>query len=370
MKKILFMVSSLRGGGAEKVLINLVNNLNEEYEITLFSLFDEGVNKKYLKDKVHYKFYFPKVFRGNRLILQLLSPEFLYKCIVKDDYDIVVSFFQGPITRIVAGGKNKSTKLIQWIHNEFHDKKKLLSSYRSEEEFIRLQRCFDTTIYVSETVKSTYELLFPGLITKSQVLYNVIETEEIKKLSMESIDLKMTNNGVIKLIAVGRLVPQKGFERLIRIVSRLYREGYQINLFILGTGELHAKLQQIIQTEGMKSAIHLLGYQDNPYAFVRNADLFVCSSLHEGYSTAVSESLIVGTPVITTNCSGMNELLGTNQEYGKIVENSDEGLYEGLKKLLDNPSELETYKKVTRIRGKHFNKENQIRAIERMLNEL
>ncbi|WP_202105752.1 glycosyltransferase [Streptococcus suis] len=371
MKKILFMVPSLSGGGAEKVLVNLVNNLNKKYDITVLTLFDVGVNKQFLNERVNYKFVFPRVFRGNRLLLQLASPEYLYKKMVKGDYDIVVSFFQSPTTRIIAGGNKQSTKFVQWIHNEFHDKQELLSCYRSEREFRRLQQKYDATIFVAETVKTSYESLFPRLVRHPQVLYNVIETDKIRRLSLEQVDAdKSSNPQNLQLISVGRLVLQKGFERLIRIVSRLAKEGYSIELSLLGTGELHSELQRLIEAEEVDSIVHLLGYKENPYAYVKNADLFVCSSLHEGYSTAVTESLIVGTPVLTTDCSGMAELLGEQNEYGMIVENSETALYKGLKELLENPNKLANYRKMAEIRGQNFNQANQVLAIERMFDEL
>ena len=99
-------------------------------------------------------------------------------------------------------------------------------------------------------------------------------------------------------------------------------------------------------------------------------DLFVCSSYREGFSTAVTESLVVGTPVVSTLCSGAKELLGYNNEYGLVVENSEEGIYKGLKELLEDKELLEYYNKKAAERGSFFSKEKTVAAVEKMLDEI
>lgn len=137
------------------------------------------------------------------------------------------------------------------------------------------------------------------------------------------------------------------------MVKRLDIEGIDVGLLLLGTGELEGKLKNQVKELGLEKNIKFLGYQENPYKYVKNADLFVCSSLHEGFSTAMTEALIIGTPVITTMCSGMIELLGKN-EYGVIVENDETALYNGIKNILENPSILREMKVNAFKRGKKF----------------
>ena len=112
-----------------------------------------------------------------------------------------------------------------------------------------------------------------------------------------------------------------------------------------------------------------LGYQTNPYKYVAKCDLFVCASFAEGFSTAATEALIVGTPVCTTEVSGMREMLGDN-EYGIITENDEEALYEGIKDLLDHPEKLAHYKEKAIERGKRFSTEETVKAVEEMLLKL
>ena len=114
----------------------------------------------------------------------------------------------------------------------------------------------------------------------------------------------------------------------------------------------------------------LLGHQQNPYKYVSKCDLYVCSSYSEGFSTAATEALIVGTPVCTTDVSGMKEMLGTNNEYGYIVDNDEKALYEGIKKFIDSYEFYDNYKKQAKLRGEFFSTDNTVNSVEEMLNKL
>ena len=119
-KKVLFLIPNLKHGGAEKVLVNLVNNLDpNKYDITLQILFDVGVHKKNLKPHITYKTFFKKEFRGNSYLFKCFSPEFWWNRINREYYDVAISYLEGPTTRILSGCRNAKTKLIAWIHIEF-----------------------------------------------------------------------------------------------------------------------------------------------------------------------------------------------------------------------------------------------------------
>lgn len=373
MKKILFLIPSLAGGGAEKVLVNMVNHLDcKKYDITVQCLFDVGVNKQYIASHIHYKYVFKNIIRGNTHIFKLFSPKFLFGKIVKEEYDIVVSYFQSPTTRIVAGCPNPKTKLVQWVHNEFHDRKKITSCYRSDLECMELQKRYDANVYVANTVKEIYLSTFPELRENREniVLYNVVESDVIRERSLEPVAEQEKFTHKRTLISVGRMVPQKSFDRLLRVARKLKNDGFDFGLILLGTGELEDKLKEQSRELKLEDTVSFLGYQTNPYKYVRNSDLFVCSSLHEGFCTAVTESLIVGTPVITTMCSGMEELLGKNYEYGIIVDNDENALYEGVRELLQDDAKLSAYSAKAMERGKQFITEQTVAEIERFFDEL
>lgn len=364
--RILFFIHDLGQGGAEKVLVNLVNNMNKEiFDIHVISIFGGGINEKFLSEKVHYSSIFPKEFPANSKILKLFTPKFLHKWFIKEKFDIEVSYLEGPSARIISGCTDCDTKLVSWIHVEQHTKGALSSSFRSFKEAYKCYDRFDNTICVSEFVKSDFTNIL-NFKKPIEVLYNTNETDEIISLSKE----KVTDydfNDEITIIGIGTLKKTKGFDKLARIHKRLLDEGIKHNVIILGRGPEEQALCSLIKELDIEDSFKLLGYNTNPYKYTKNSDLFVCASISEGFSTAATESLIVGTPVCTVDVSGMKEMLGENNEYGIVTENDEDALYEGIKKMLTTEGMLEYYSEKALERGKKFSTEKTVKAVENML---
>lgn len=368
-KKLLFLIHDLGHGGAEKVLVNLVNNLNKNiFDITVVSLFAGGINEQFLDKRINYQTIFKKVFPANSRIMKLFSPEFLHKLFIKEKYDIEISFLEGPSTRIISGCDNPNTKLIHWIHCTMNNEKDFCIGYRNIKEAINCYEKFDKTICVSNGVRESFAKYLN--INSVDVLYNINETDLLIDKSKEQLDENIIDNNITSLCSVGRLITVKGFDRFIKIHKRLIDEGYKINSYILGEGDCKENLQKEICTQNIQDTFKLLGYHTNPYKYVSKCDLFVCTSYSEGFSTAATEALIVGTPVCTVEVSGMKEMLGKNNEYGIVVDNDDEALFNAIKELLDNPQLLAYYKEKTIERGKYFSKEKTVKAVEDMLMSL
>ena len=371
MKKILFAIPTLGGGGAERVLVNLVNSLDKsKYEITVFSLFDGGVNKQYLNSNIRYKSFFKKLFRGNIHLLKLFSSNLLYKLLIKDEFDIAISYLEGPTTRIISGCPFTRTKLINWVHIEIHDKKMLLQSYRSYSELIRSYKKFNRTVFVSMTAKIAFDKSFPDINTNKEVIYNTVDYSKIISIANETISDLEIDNDKINLVSVGRYTHQKGYERLLMIIKELANQEKNVHLYLIGKGELEDEYIKIIKEQNLERYVTLVGFKTNPYKYVKSCDLFVCSSYSEGFSTAVTESLIVGTPVVTTLCSGMEELLGYNNEYGIITDNNDDALYEGIKSLVEDLDLLKKYREKATERGNQLCNENNAIKVEKLLDNL
>lgn len=365
MKKVLFLIPTLGQGGAEKVLVNLVNNMDKtKFDITVQTLFDIGVNKQFLNNDIKYKFCYKKQFHGNSKYFCLFSPERLFKRFIKEHYDIIVSYLEGPTARIVSGCTDKNTKLVSWIHVEQHTKKQLSSSFRNFEEAKKSYNRFNNTICVSKFVKDDFVDIL-GFKNNIEVLYNTNETKQILNLSNEEIDDYIFNNKTI--IGIGTLKKSKGFDKLARIHRRLLDDGVKHNVIVLGTGSEEQSLKLLIDKLNIKDSFHLLGYNSNPYKYTKKSDLFVCASILEGFSTAATESLILGTPVCTVDVSGMKEMLGENNEYGIVTENNEDALYEGIKRMLTEDGLLEHYAKQAEVRGKRFSTEKTVKAVEDML---
>lgn len=369
MKKVLFLIHDLGKGGAEKVLVNLVNHLDrKKFDISVTVLFGGGVNEQYLSPDIHFRAVFPKMLPGNSHWMKLLTPEQLHRLCVSDPYDIEIAYLEGPSVRVISGCGNPDTRLAAWIHSRPASMNSFAGAFRSEKEARWCYSRFQKISCVSKTICKDFQRIV-RIRNSCEVLYNTIESDQILELMKEPISESLSSSDV-RLIAVGTLKEVKGFDRLIRVAGRLRDDGYRIHLYILGSGPLEGALKRQIQEEGLEAAVSLLGYQENPYKYMAKCDLFICSSYSEGFSSVVAESLIVGTPVCTTDVSGMREMLGDNSEYGVITDNSEEGLLQGVRFLLDNPEQLDHYRKQARIRGSFFSKEKTVRAVEDMLQAL
>ena len=370
-KKILFLIPSLMHGGAEKVLVNLVNNMDpEKFDITVQTLFDVGVHRGELKSHIRYIPGLKKIFKGNTTLAKCFPASFLWKHLVKEHYDIAVSYLEGPTSRILDGCKDPDTKRIAWLHIELESVKKAAIGFRSASEAERSYNSFNQIIAVSNNVRDCF-LEKLNVTTPISVLYNTNETEQIVEAAFQAPkNPEFVPGKGLSVCSVAKLTKTKGFDRLLNVHKRLLDEGLPHHIYILGIGEEEAALRRQMQELGVTDSITLLGFQKNPYQYVSRCDLYVCSSHREGFSTAVTEALVVGTPVVSTNCSGAKELLGDQDEYGLVVENSEEGLYQGMKRMLSDPALLAHYKEQAKLRGSFFSRERTVQAVEEMLDRL
>lgn len=345
MKKILFLINTLNGGGAEKALIDTVNNLiGKDYAITVQTVYDTGVFKNKLSEDINYKSIIRsnnKIFRkiASKILFFVFGVRFVYNHFVRSDYDCEIAFLEGLPTKIISNSTNSNSKKYAWIHTDlekYPDSARVFGSELKERE---AYKCFDKIFCVSNSVREAFNRKY-GMVDNSVTVYNIIDDKAIIDTSKESVDLPICPKPMF--ISVGRLTKPKGYERLLRVHKRLIDEGYIHSLFIVGDGEKREILESYIQDNHLSKTAFLLGFQSNPYKFIKECDLFICSSIAEGYSTVVSESVLCGTPVLSTDVAGSNEPI-ENPRCSVIVENSEEALYEGIKSILEHPERIKMY---------------------------
>ena len=209
MKKMLFLIHDLGQGGAEKVLVNLVNNMDRsKFDISVTVLFGGGVNEQFLAPDTHFRAVFPKEVPGNSKLMKLLTPAQLHKLCVKEHYDIEVSYLEGPSARVISGCQDPDTKLVSWIHVEQHTMDKLAGSFRSEQEARACYNRFDQTVCVSQYVHDDFCQLL-DFQKPCRVLYNTVESDKILAGAGEAAP-ELVDDGKIRLIAVGTLKQSKG----------------------------------------------------------------------------------------------------------------------------------------------------------------
>lgn len=367
MKKILFFIHDLGGGGAEKILVNLANHLDQKkFDITIIALFGNGVNEQFLSPHIHFSTVFSKAIPGNSKLMKLLSPRQLHRLFVRNTYDIEIAFLEGPSARIISGCNTSNSKTVSWIHGQQNSKEIAARAFRSYKESLRCYACFDKIVCVSETVREDFSSIYPT-IKKPVVCYNAIDSDSIHALMKEPIRDTVFRSDEVNLVAVGRIIPQKGFDRLARIIKRLKDDGLPVHLYVLGDGAQRKQIDDYLQENNIHDAYTFLGYQINPYKYVSKCDLFVCASWREGFSTATMEAMITGIPICTVEVSGMKEMLGENNEFGIITKNDENDLYLGIKEMLQVTGKLSYYKKQARIRGEMFQMDKAIEKVEEML---
>lgn len=367
MTTLLFLIPSLATRGAERVLVNLVNSLDKtEYRITVQTLFDVGELRNDLCPQVEYRPGLPFLLRGYVQLMTLFSPRWLYRVIVKKKYDIVVAYLEGAVTRIISGCPYPDSKKVAWVHIDQPDMLSLSYCFRSEQETRWCYAKFDRVVAVSETIRQHIETL---LARKCDLLYNVIDTDRVlhlSQLSQEDLPFSTTCN----VVSVGCLAPVKGYDRLIRAHHRLIAAGVAHHLYIIGIGPLEPSLKRQVRELHLQDTVHFLGFKTNPYPYIAQADLYVCSSHNEGFSTTVFESLLLGTPVISTFCSGAEELLGKENEYGVVVENSEQGLFDGLQQLLTTPDLIQHFAQHSQVSVLRFGKEMMVQRHNEFFQQL
>ena len=365
--KTLFVIQDLGGGGAEKVLINLVNNMDSElFEITVLALFGGGENEKLLGSHIRYWNMWRRPYKGNSFFMKLFTPAFLHRMIVREDFDIEVAYLEGASHRIVCGCNDPRARLFAWQHSFPQTREGAYIGFNSINESDKYYKRYDKIVCVSKSIKDKFEGWHPDLRNLT-VAYNTNESEWIQRLSMEPVEENIFNDGEIRLIGVGKITRNKGFDRLARIHKRLTDAGYPVHTYILGTGADQDGITQYLKDNNIESSFTFLGYQSNPYKYMSKCHAYVCSSYSEGFSTAATEALIIGIPVVTTSVSGMKEMLGENNEYGIVTENTENALYEGIVSLINSQERLSYYHNKALERSAVFNTKTTVKKVEQLL---
>lgn len=374
-RKVLFLIESLAGGGAEKVLTTLVQHIDKErFDVMVCAISGGGKYEEEIKRCVRYKAVLQEPLDGgfvarlvyvlkHHLVYKWLPLSWVYRLFLPQGNDVEVAFVEGFTTKLLGHSLNKKATMYAWVHMDLYSNHWTKSIFGTVDAEAEIYRKFNKVICVSKTAVDGLKKRFGGVKDNLTVVYNPIDSESIRKMASE---VEKEQRKCVRLVTVGRLEHQKGYDRLVQIVNRLVNDGMKLELWILGIGSQKDWLEQYIMENNLSEQVKLLGFHSNPYKYIVQGDLFVCSSRSEGYSTAVTEALILGVPVITTECSGMRELL-KNGECGVITENDDEALYKGLKTLLEDENLREHYRQKVVERGKDFTIESLMKPVESVL---
>lgn len=369
-KKILFLMETLGGGGAEKVLVNIINSLDaNQYDITLLLLKREGIYLSHIPSYVTLKYLLgpePTGFirRGviysikKRWFNAILAKPWLANVMISESYDIGVSFLEGD-SSLLLSRLNVIKKKIAWVHIDLEQHNTLP---RELERVVYEQ--MDKVICVSEGAKSALLNLYPSLHDVTSVIYNPIDSREIQLGGSQQICVGKRLN----VLAIGRLLnDQKAFDVLLDAHRINLAAGLDYHLTILGEGSDRAMLESYIAGHQLGGNTSLLGFKDNPYPYIAGCDIFVMSSHYEGYPVVLVEAMTLGKAIVATECTGPKEALN-NGEFGYLVPVANpQALADGLRMLLDNRALRERYAILAKQRSEIFSFERSMQDIEALL---
>ena len=368
MKKILFGITSLTIGGAERVLVDLANELCNDYNITIFTIYPNGEFEKSLSNKIKLKSLYNKRYNELSKIQKVFVPlkvwinkNQIYNKYIKENFDVEIAFLEGPITRLISV-RNSGTKKVAWIHNDIsrvfgNNLKSKIKRHIDE----KIYNKFDELVFVSKDNKKSFEKIYKNNAVKKEIIYNYINSENILKKSNDEIP-EIFAEDELNFVTVARLVEQKGIDRLIRVHSKLIKENLKHKIWVIGDGPEYKKLESLVDSNNVKDTFKLLGKRENPYPYIKKADYFCLLSYFEGYGMVLEEAKILGKDILITNTAAREAVEG--YEYATIIENNENDIYKVLKeKILKGKDTINKSEKT-----KDYNNEDIIQKIKNILN--
>lgn len=362
--RFLIQIPQLIYGGAEKVLVSFANDLVsrghkveilESYEkgflksqfdvrVTFHAICSREYTERYyaslgdikaennIQKKIHkcIKLMFSKLV-GYRRFAEFLASKY-YK---NKYYDVAINYLEIESPKFLNSSINAG-KYIQWYHTDVAN----LDHPEDTDRFITEYERMDAIICVAESARESFALRYPQLKEKICVLYNFFDVEKIEKAAQGKFCFHAAQSNIPVFLSVGRMTPQKKYLRFLDVLKKLSDAGYLFQWYVLGDGIEREQIEKKIYDYHLQDRIFLEGLTDNPYQYMANCDLFVLPSGWEGFPTVTVEAKILKCAVLATDVSGIREQM-THGETGWIVENSEDGLYNGLRFLLDNPDVLE-----------------------------
>lgn len=386
-KKLLFVINTLSRAGAETALLALLNSLNpEQVEVSLFVLMGQGelvpelpgyvrvlnksiqsesvltaAGRKYMartmgkamlsRGTILRKFPYMvsqtavMVKRGRFSVEKLLWPVLAEGAPrLEEEFDLAVAYLEGGSAYYVANFV-KAKKKAAFIHIDYAQ-----AGYNRKIDgdcYLKFDRIFT----VSKEIQEPFLKIYPELAQRMDVFHNILDVQRIYRLSKEPGGFPDDFDGV-KILTVGRLKAQKALEVSIDAMRLLKDSGVKARWYVLGEGDQRAFLENHIRQQGLEQDFILMGAVGNPYPWFAQADLYVHCSRFEGKSIAIQEALLLGCPVVVSDCSGNREQL-TDGVNGQLCQLSADEIARTIRQLLADPERMERYRRAASEQGVH-----------------
>lgn len=395
MKKILIVTYGMGCGGAEKSLISFLDHMPEGlWTVDLIVANPNGIYMKQIPAKVNFlnnqyeleNFATPRELRRKPICSlrdllcqvrwQIISRcRYAYKQLSwnekrweiwgkyikapKTEYDLAISYMNGPTNYYVID-KIRAKRKVLWIHNEFE---KLGVNYEYEKRYYEKA---DKIITISQECVDSFVRIYPEMREKIMVLENISSPAVITKAAKAEIKDEFFNYDGIKLLSIGRLAPQKGYEFAIAAAEELKNRKIKYIWYILGEGDLRKEIQQEIEKKNLENQVKLIGIRENPYPYIQACDIFVQTSRYEGKSIALDEAKILCKPIVVTNYATVSASI-INGVNGVIASMEGKSIADGIICLIENPQYKEDL--IRNLKNEKTGNEDEINKYMNMIEE-
>ena len=374
MIRILFIHRRMDCGGVEQALFDLVNLMDKSlFDVTVLLQQEGGVwEQKFLDAGIKMthvydcqKSSWNPVVKGINLIKRKRlerawkqNGKGALNVALPGKYDLIVNYGAVTFDEMCFHGKAKTIKYIhgdpgtnlpyqQYVHNNAD-----------------IFRRYDKIVCVSKVARHSF-VDTAGFSDNVHAYFNPLNSKTIKEKSRHTVELP---TDVPLICAVGRLSPEKGFDRLVRIHKNLLDKGLRHRLVIVGEGQERAKIQEIIQQTNTEDSVILAGYQSNPYPYMKKSRFLVISSYTEGLPVISMEALSLGVPVVSTIPS-IGEVFG-GETCGIVAENDNASLETAISRMLTDEGFYEQAKAGAEKRSSFFDGKRMVQEIEELFLEL
>lgn len=363
MKKTLFVLNNMNIGGTEKAFLNLVNTLSpDEYDVTLLLLQKSGGFLSFIPEWVHIKvidgyesmkteimdppLQVARNYLRDGKIIRALSIATLhsifkftddrtsyYRYVLKgheeqEYYDIAIAYC-GPFDFLTVYVLYfvRAAKKIQWIHFD-------VSKFQFNTKICRkLYPKFDQINVVSNEAREQLIKKIPEIAEKTVVYPNVVSQEQCRKMAQMG-DGFTDDFAGIRIVTVGRLSEEKGQDIIPEVAAQLKQDGFNFRWYLVGDGKLRPTIEQKREAYAVNENIVFLGTQANPYQFLKDADLYVQTSKHEGFCITLAEAKAFDLPIVSTDCAGAHEQLDGRKNC-MVVERNVNTISKGILSIIN-----------------------------------
>jgi len=366
LKRVLIVMATLYNGGAEKSLVNMLNEFSSDrYEIDLLLFKKRGMFLKQVPSYVNVletpqdlKRMFgtakdsglllpwrllgnliARIFTRNVHTMRGMRWKYFYSPTIKNieqSYDVAIAYLSDEILWYVDE-KVKAKRKIGWIHNDYRS-----AGYSRKYDYPHLER-MSGIVSISNHCVEIIKEEFPEFATKTYMVENITSAKVIRQKAAEFMPKEYTAE--MRILSVGRLHEQKGFDLAIDAAAILKERNIDFCWYVIGAGDIENELKERIYARKVQDCFVLLGVRENPYPYIENCTIFVQTSRYEGKSVVLDEAKILAKPIIATNYPTVKDQL-KNRKEGILVSMDAKGIADGIEELLNNKEkqqELSSY---------------------------